>query len=239
MKNKLNFFIGFILGAIIFGGSAAVASGIVANRTTSRVLVNGVQINAEAYNINGNNYFKLRDIGQAIDFAVTWDGANDRILIDTSKGYTPEETAPAPTPTPAPGKPQETGMTIDEMKAEIIRLTNAERAKSGLSELTVLPALMDCAQAKADDMLANHYYDHDSPVYGAPGQMIKAAVPSAKYYIENLSPWNKTPEEAFAGWTVSPEHLGNILLPRLTHIGVGIIEGANGGYWWVLQSVQI
>jgi hypothetical protein len=32
----------------------------------------------------------LRDIGQALDFGVTWDGAKNTIVIDTTTGYTPE-----------------------------------------------------------------------------------------------------------------------------------------------------
>ena len=61
-----------------------------ATPTTARVFLNGREISLTAYNIDGNNYFKLRDIGQAFDFGVTWDGANNTIVIDTSKGYEPE-----------------------------------------------------------------------------------------------------------------------------------------------------
>lgn len=41
------------------------------------------------YTINGNNYFKLRDIAQALDFGVTWDAATKTVGIDTKTGYTP------------------------------------------------------------------------------------------------------------------------------------------------------
>lgn len=41
-----------------------------------------------AYNINGNNYFKLRDIGELFEFEVDWDGANNCVIIDTTKPYT-------------------------------------------------------------------------------------------------------------------------------------------------------
>ena len=237
MKGRFNFVIGFIIGAVIFGSTAAVAAGIVANRTTSKVFVNGTEVGVEAYNINGSNYFKLRDIGQAVDFEVIWDGASNRILIDTSKGYTPGESLPAPTPIPEPGlKP---AMSIDEMKAEIIRMTNEERVRAGVPELAVLPALMDCAQTKADDMLASHYYGHNSPVYGTAGEMIRAAVTGAKAIAENLAPWTRTPEDAYAGWAESAPHLKNMLNPIYTHIGVGIIESVGGGYWWVQQFVSI
>jgi uncharacterized protein YkwD len=130
-------------------------------------------------------------------------------------------------------------MTIDEMKSEIVRLANVERVKAGVPELAVLPALMDTAQAKADDMLANHYYGHMSPVYGTPGKMIWAAIPEAKCIAENIASWTKTPQEAIAGMMASPEHQSNMLNAKYTHIGVGIIEGAGGGYWWVQHFAEL
>lgn len=36
---------------------------------------NGAELTIDAYNIDGNNYFKLRDIGEAVGFAVNWDEA--------------------------------------------------------------------------------------------------------------------------------------------------------------------
>ncbi|MDR2420631.1 MAG: hypothetical protein LBD49_00815 [Oscillospiraceae bacterium] len=58
--------------------------------TTSKITLDGEEVSLTAYNIGGNNYFKLRDIGAAFDFGVSWDGAKNTIVIDTSKGYTPE-----------------------------------------------------------------------------------------------------------------------------------------------------
>lgn len=56
--------------------------------TTSKIYLDGKEVSFTAYNIEGNNYFKLRDIGEAFDFGVAWDGASNTIVIDTSKGYT-------------------------------------------------------------------------------------------------------------------------------------------------------
>ncbi|MDR0951731.1 MAG: leucine-rich repeat protein [Oscillospiraceae bacterium] len=58
--------------------------------TTSKVILNGKEVSLTAYHIENNNYFMLRDIGQLFDFEVDWDGANQTIIIDTSKGYTPD-----------------------------------------------------------------------------------------------------------------------------------------------------
>lgn len=41
-----------------------------------------------AYNINNNNYFKLRDIAMLFEFEVDWDENRNCIIIDTTKGYT-------------------------------------------------------------------------------------------------------------------------------------------------------
>ena len=56
--------------------------------TNSKIYLKGKEIQLTAYNIEGNNYFKLRDIGMELDFGVNWDGENNTIVIDTSKGYT-------------------------------------------------------------------------------------------------------------------------------------------------------
>jgi len=58
--------------------------------TASKIYMDGKVVLFTAYNIGDNNYFKLRDIGEAFDFGVDWDGAAQTIRIDTSKGYTPE-----------------------------------------------------------------------------------------------------------------------------------------------------
>ena len=55
--------------------------------TTSRIFLNEAEVKFAAYNIDGNNYFKLRDIGGAFDFGVDWDEANNTIAINTDKGY--------------------------------------------------------------------------------------------------------------------------------------------------------
>jgi len=55
--------------------------------TKSKILLDGNEITITAYNIGGNNYFKLRDIGKALDFGVEWDSMGNNIKIDTSRGY--------------------------------------------------------------------------------------------------------------------------------------------------------
>jgi uncharacterized protein YkwD len=243
---RFRFILGFVLGALLFGTTAAVAAGIIAQPKTATVIIDGQVVDLKGYVIEGSHYFQLRDLDEKLipsgkDFSVVWDGANSQVLIDTSRRYDPNETLPNTGQTQIPEQiPDQTTdqistMTIDEMKAEIVRLTNIERVNAGQSELEVYAALMKTAQEKADDMDDNNYYNHNSPVYGTPGQMIKAAIPSVKSSAENLASWRKTPQEVVSGMMDSPDHRKNMLSPKYDYIGVGIIEGLNGGYWWVIH----
>jgi hypothetical protein len=58
--------------------------------TTSNITLDGEAISLTAYNIAGNNYFMLRDLGRALDFGVTYDETTKAIYIDTKSAYTEE-----------------------------------------------------------------------------------------------------------------------------------------------------
>ncbi|MGG1517582.1 hypothetical protein ABE504_19365 [Paenibacillus oryzisoli] len=59
-----------------------------ATPTSAKVYVGGKEAAFTAYNIGGNNYFKLRDVAKAIDFGVTWNAEANAIGMDTKAGYT-------------------------------------------------------------------------------------------------------------------------------------------------------
>ena len=61
-----------------------------ANPSSAKIILDGEEISLTAYNIGGNNYFKLRDIGETFNFGIGWDNASKTITIDTSTGYTAE-----------------------------------------------------------------------------------------------------------------------------------------------------
>ncbi len=93
-----SFAAGLLTGAMLFCGTAAYAAGILAERSTNRVFMDGHEVQMEAYNIAGSNYVKLRDVGKAVGFNVTWDGA---VQIDTTAPYTDDTAAQIP---PAAGQ---------------------------------------------------------------------------------------------------------------------------------------
>ena len=53
--------------------------------TNSIIYLDGVETSFYAYNIDGNNYFKLRDVGEALGFIVEWDGVNKTIIINSKQ----------------------------------------------------------------------------------------------------------------------------------------------------------
>lgn len=59
----------------------------VAAESNTIIYKDGGKILAGAYNIGGNNFFKLRDLAAIFDFAVEWDDATKTIGINTNKKY--------------------------------------------------------------------------------------------------------------------------------------------------------
>lgn len=66
---------------------SVVAESATAIPTTSKISLDNEIVNVKGYNINDNNFFKLRDIGTALNFYVGFDEVNQIISIDTNKGY--------------------------------------------------------------------------------------------------------------------------------------------------------
>ena len=69
------------------------ANTVTAIPTSSKVVVDGANVSFEAYNINGNNYFKLRDLAKVLSgsekqFEVGWDSIANAIQLTSNKGYT-------------------------------------------------------------------------------------------------------------------------------------------------------
>ena len=90
---QAKFLSGFLLGMVVFGSSSALASGIWVEKSSQNILAGGKKINIEAYNINGNNYVKLRDIAQAADFKVWYNAAKGTVEIDSTESYNQDVTA--------------------------------------------------------------------------------------------------------------------------------------------------
>ncbi len=117
--------------------------------------------------------------------------------------------------------------TQSDFATQVVKLVNAERAKAGLNALTSDALLDKVAVAKVKDMSNNNYFDHQSPTYGSPFDMMKQFGVTYSYAGENIAQGQKTPQEVVTAWMNSEGHRANILSKNFTHIGVGFYNG----YW--------
>ena len=109
--------------------------------------VNGA---VEAYTINGNNYFKLRDIAALVDFGVTWNNATRTVEIDTGSPYEkPEQTVEQPA---SDAEDSNTPVDMYAIREEIVQLTNDLRRENGLPALAMDDDLMAAAQVRAEEL---------------------------------------------------------------------------------------
>ena len=86
---------GIMLGATIAGPEAQAAEMLAAQRSAQRIVVDGKQVQIEAYSINGNNYAKIRDLGKAVGFNVSYDAATNTVHINSTEPYAEEAPAQA------------------------------------------------------------------------------------------------------------------------------------------------
>ncbi|MCU4876328.1 CAP domain-containing protein [Bacillus cereus] len=130
---------------------------------------------------------------------------------------------------PAEQKPAEEAKSLSEFEQRVVELTNAERAKQGLPALKIDTELSKVARIKSEDMQKNNYFDHNSPTYGSPFDMMKKFGISYTSAGENIAQGQRTPEEVVQAWMNSAGHRANILNNGFTHISVGYVE--SGNYW--------
>ena len=222
---------GMAVGAALCGG--AYAAGIVAQPTWQPIFVDGQQVEMEAYNINGHNYVKLRDIGKEVGFNVYWQNG---VQVDSDADYTGEP--PVTSEPDAPDAASSDTKDLDTVKQEIVDLTNDIRRENSLKALQTDDLLMQAAQVRADEIASSGVYSHTRPN----GKHFYT-VTDCPYSAENidcvmdlyLTQQNKgLAETAVYDWRISEGHLKNMLNSRISAVGVGIAKGtdANGMESW-------
>jgi uncharacterized YkwD family protein len=145
---------------------------------------------------------------------------------------TPTTTAPSKnTTTPTTTAPS-TSASTSSYASQVVTLVNQERAKAGLKPLTSNAQLSNMALVKAKDMKDNNYFDHNSPTYGSPFDMMKSFGISYRYAGENIAMGQRTPQEVMTAWMNSSGHRANILNANYTSIGVAYYNGE-----WVQEFI--
>jgi len=126
---------------------------------------------------------------------------------------------------------QEKEAMLAEFADRVHTLSNAERAKVGLSPFGKREQLSAAAAIRALELEV--YYSHDRPdgsdcltVLDELGIRYSAAG-------ENIAMYQRTPEEVIKDWMNSPGHKANILHRSLGNMGVGVHMDSSGRLHWV------
>jgi uncharacterized YkwD family protein len=129
-------------------------------------------------------------------------------------------------PSASASQPQYQPGTAQSSYAEqVANLVNQERAKAGLQPLQMDASLSKMALDKAKDMYNNRYFDHNSPTYGSPFDMMNAYGIHYSYAGENIAMGQRSPQEVMNAWMNSQGHRENILNAHYHKIGVAYYNG--------------
>lgn len=135
-----------------------------------------------------------------------------------SPGDQPARTGPDRVAAPAGG--------LTGRLAQVVELTNAERALAGCGALSVDPRISAAAQGHSEDMAAYGYFAHDS----RDGRDFADRITATGYPApgaENIAQGQPDAATVVQAWMESPGHRRNILDCSLSTIGVGLADG----YW--------
>nr|WP_289038921.1 CAP domain-containing protein [uncultured Allobacillus sp.] len=120
---------------------------------------------------------------------------------------------------------------IQEFEYQVLELVNEERKAQGLKPLEFSVQVSEVARAKSHDMADSNYFDHQSPNYGSPFEMMQTFGVDYRAAGENIAMGQRSPEEVMNGWMNSEGHRKNIMHDQFTHLGVGYVEKNGTTYW--------
>ena len=127
-----------------------------------------------------------------------------------------------------------TSLTSDEL--ETFNLINQERNKNGLASLKIDSEVQRVARIKAQDLVDNNYFAHESPTYGTPFNMLKNFGVSYKSAGENLA-GNSSNSGAVNAWMNSSGHRANILNSSFNYTGVAVVSSPKYGKIYVQMFI--
>lgn len=117
------------------------------------------------------------------------------------------------------------GKSVTISTSQLQTLTNQNRVENGLNALELDSRLSAAATKKAEDMITNNYWSHNSPSGASPWYWIDQAGYSYSVAGENLAKNYGDAEAVMAAWMSSSTHRDNILNPRFTSVGFAVGQG--------------
>jgi len=169
--------------------------------------------------------------GSSRRFVLLFAGGGEAASLQLNPQPVPQQVI-QPLPQQPRQKPAPSNDGLSAGEQQMLNLVNQERVAAGLQPLQVDMALVKLARLKAREMIDKGYFAHQSPTYGSPFEMIKAAGIEYRYAGENLA-GASTVDSAHKNLMNSPGHRANILNDNYTKAGIGVVDGGPYGKMFV------
>ncbi len=111
------------------------------------------------------------------------------------------------------------GISDDALR--LMTLVNDIRTRHNVGAIQYSSSLSKVAQDKAEDMVRNMYFSHQSDLYGTPFEMMRAYGITFTCAAENIA-GNQTMDGAFYAWMNSDSHKANIMNGDYDRMGIGV-----------------
>ncbi|SCI03598.1 uncharacterized protein%2C YkwD family [uncultured Clostridium sp.] len=134
-----------------------------------------------------------------------------------------------------PDQPETDG-SQDAFANQVVKLVNEERAKAGLSPLSVNSKAANAAQTRAREIEKS--FSHTRPDGSSFNTALTEAGVSFRGAGENIAYGQTTPQQVMEGWMNSSGHRANILNANYTSIGVGHYKNGAGVDYWAQLFIQ-
>lgn len=112
----------------------------------------------------------------------------------------------------------------EQVERDILALVNRDRAKQGLWPVRLDSRLADVARAYSREMADTGVVAHVSPRTGNSADRLRKARIDVRLVGENVGRAYSA-ADAHRGFMASPGHRSNIVDPRMTTVGIGVMRG--------------
>lgn len=184
----------------------------------------------------------INKLMEKYDFSVCFPDWDIPSLPEENPDEQPEETPDNTPQLPEGSRPDETpdngtdqtpedntGSMQGDFASQVAALVNAERAKYGLSALTVDTNVQQAALVRAKETAQS--FSHTRPNGSSFSTALTEAGVSYRTAGENIAYGQSTPQQVMNAWMNSSGHRANILNANYTTIGVGYTVINGTAYW--------
>jgi uncharacterized protein YkwD len=211
-----------VVPVIVLGAVVAVGRGLLDGDATNTVALTGPAPS------------RTGEPSESVDAGATADGEQvEGAESSETKGSRVEAQTSEPSATRSPAKKKASRSSAKpSFQAQVIKLTNKERAKAGCKALKSNTALKTAAQKHSADMAKRNYFNHTGKDGRSPFDRMTDAGYAYSAAAENIAAGQRTPADVVKGWMNSAGHKANILNCTYSEIGVGYAKGGSYGTYW-------